>query len=515
MSIKKVTDYPEFSLIPLKFSYCILLRRVLVRLDGFIRMGGPVQNLFGVRKSPMIGHPNRILLSALKGGSGKTILSLGLASSWRKKGHRVAPFKKGPDFIDAGWLSYAAGLPCHNLDPFLMTPQQILDSFFENSAGTTVSLIEGNRGLFDGLDPDGCCSTAELGKILKCPVILIVDVTMVTRTVAALVLGCQKFDPDLDIKGVILNRVAGSRQESVIRNALRQYCGLPIMGSVPKLKENLFPERHMGLVPHVENEYARKAMDWVRGVVEEHIDVDALLTIAETTRFIDPPPPANRVGLSSSVKRMPQIGVLRDGAFWFYYPENLGRLKQLGASLTEIDSMKEHLPADLDALYIGGGFPETQAQALANNRSFRVTLREKIEGGLPVYAECGGLMYLCENLIVEEKAYPMVGALPLDVVLDRKPQGHGYTVLEVVEQNPYYEVGAVLKGHEFHYSRALIKDTQGITFIFKVLRGHGIDGMRDGLCKKNLLATYTHLHAGGEARWAQALFSAALQVRAV
>jgi cobyrinic acid a,c-diamide synthase len=452
-------------------------------------------------------------MSALKGGSGKTILSLGLASAWRKRGQKVAPFKKGPDFIDAGWLSYAAGSPCRNLDPFLMSSEQIIHSFHENSAGADVSLIEGNRGLFDGLDPDGCCSTAELGKILKCPVVIIVDVAMVTRTVAALVMGCQKFDPELDIKGIILNRVAGSRQESVIRNALHQYCGLPVIGSVPKLRENLFPERHMGLVPHLESEYSSKAMDWVCRVVEENLDIDALRTIAETAQFMDAPPPANRIGSCLSATERPRIGVIKDRAFWFYYPENFERLEQLGAALIEIDSTRERTLPDLDALYIGGGFPETQAQALADNRSFRVSLREKIEGGLPVYAECGGLMYLGEKLIVEDKAFPMVGALPMDVVLERKPQGHGYTVLEVTGQNPYYEVGEIFKGHEFHYSRALIKDPQGMTFIFKVLRGHGIDGMKDGLCKKNLLATYTHLHAGGETRWAQALFNAALRNR--
>ncbi len=459
----------------------------------------------------MLDNPPRIILSALRGGSGKTILSLGLASAWRKVGQKVAVFKKGPDFIDAGWLGYATGFPCRNLDPFLMSHEQIVHSFLKNSAGSNVSLIEGNRGLFDGLDPDGCCSTAELGRILKCPVIIIVDVTMTTRTVAALVMGCQKFDPELDIKGVILNRVAGSRQESVIRNALRQYCGIPVMGSVPKLKGNLFPERHMGLVPYLESDYALKAIDWVRGVTEESIDVEALRAAAETEQLIEAPPLANPVGSILAADERPRIGVLKDRAFWFYYPENFELLMQLGASLTEIDSLREQAVPDVDALYIGGGFPETQAQALADNRSFRQSLREKIEGGLPVYAECGGLMYLGDKLIVEDKAFPMVGALPMDIVLERKPQGHGYTVLEVSHQNPYYKVGEVFRGHEFHYSRACIKDTQGMTFMFKVLRGYGIDGMKDGLCRKNLLATYTHLHAGGDARWAHALFRAAVK----
>ena len=191
----------------------------------------------------MIFNPPRIIIAALKGGSGKTILSLGLTSAWKAMGHRVAAFKKGPDFIDSGWLSFAAGRPCYNLDPFLMNREQILTSLLRNSADADISVIEGNRGLFDGLDLDGCCSTGELGKITKSPVILIVDVTMATRTVAALVMGCQKFDPELRIRGVILNRVAGLRQESLARNAVEQYCGIPVVGAVPKLKHNILPER--------------------------------------------------------------------------------------------------------------------------------------------------------------------------------------------------------------------------------------------------------------------------------
>ena len=484
-----------------------------MRIYTFFLLGEPVQECSDARRSRMVGNPPRIILSALKGGSGKTILSLGLVSAWRKRGQKVATFKKGPDFIDAGWLSYAAGSPCRNLDPFLMSSEQIIQSFLENSSGSDVAVVEGNRGLFDGVDPDGCCSTAELGKILKCPVVIIVDVAMVTRTVAALVMGCQRFDPELDIKGVILNRVAGSRQESVIRNALRQYCGLPVLGSVPKLKENPFPERHMGLVPHLESEYASKAMDWACRVVEDNMEIDGLRTLAQAQRFIDAPSPRERDGSSPSPEDKPKIGILKDRAFWFYYPENLERLEKMGASLVEIDSMREQKVPCVDALYIGGGFPETQVQALADNRGFRMSLREKIDGGLPVYAECGGLMYLGEKLIVGDGAFPMVGALAMDVVLEKKPQGHGYTVLEVVEQNPYYKAGEVLKGHEFHYSRAKIKDPRGTSFIFKVLRGHGIDGGKDGLCRKNLLATYTHLHAGGEGRWALSLFQAALRNR--
>ena len=451
----------------------------------------------------MIFNPPRIIIAALKGGSGKTILSLGLTSAWKGMGHRVAAFKKGPDFIDSGWLSFAAGKPCYNLDPFLMNPGQIIASLLRNSSGADISVIEGNRGLFDGLDLDGCCSTGELGKIIKSPVILIVDVTMATRTVAALVMGCQKFDPDLRISGVILNRVAGIRQESLTRNAVEQYCGIPVVGTVPKLKQNIFPERHMGLVPHLETDYAEKAVAWARDVAEKHLDLKTLWNLAHES------PPLDFSSVEAKEERAlltpdspVRIGVIRDKSFWFYYPENLDEMKRLGAQLIEINSLENRELPPTDALYIGGSFPETQAQALAGNVAFRTSLRQRIEEGLPVYAECGGLMYLGKALVVDGKEFPMVGALPLSLILEKKPQGHGYTVLEVTDRNPYFGLGEVLKGHEFHYSKAVLHPSDDTRTVFKVLRGEGIDGKKDGLCRKNLLATYTHIHAGGFPEWA-------------
>ncbi|MFH1350791.1 MAG: cobyrinate a,c-diamide synthase [Pseudomonadota bacterium] len=458
----------------------------------------------------------RIIIAALKGGAGKTIFSLGLTAAWRKRGYRVAPFKKGPDFIDAGWLEFAAGRSCHNLDPFLMTEKQIIQSFFSNSAESDVSLIEGNRGLFDGLDLEGCCSTSELAKLLKTPVIIIADVTMATRTIAAIIMGCQRFDPDLKIEGVILNRVAGSRQYSLIRNSIERYCGIPVVGSVPKLKENIFPERHMGLVPYQEREHAEKAVTWACRVVEENLDLESIWRIAHRIGPLEifNPSDVSDSSVKSNFDSL-RIGFLKDKSFWFYYPENLDHLKRLGGTLVEVDSINNRELPDLDALYIGGGFPETQAEALAINRGFRESLRLKIENGLPVYAECGGLMYLGESLIVNEISYPMVGSLPLKFVLEKRPQGHGYTILEVTGQNPYYPVGQTLKGHEFHYSRPILNQSKPIRAVFKVQRGCGLDGKSDGLCKRNLLATYTHLHAGGNFAWGENFFKVAMNARLV
>ncbi len=459
-------------------------------------------------------HP-RIIIAALKGGSGKTILSLGLAAAWREMGLQVAPFKKGPDFIDAGWLSLAAGAPCHNLDPFLMDEQQILSSFLRHCDHGKTALIEGNRGLFDGLDIDGCCSTAELGRLLKAPVLIVLDVTMTTRTMAALVRGCQVFDPELNIAGVILNRVAGPRQKNLITDAIWKYCNLPVVGSVPKLKENPFPERHMGLVPHQESDRAQMAISWAKGIVSEHLQLKEIRKIAnqtlplERSNIIASESTQPKVGLSR-----PRIGFIRDQALWFYYPENLSELEKLGAELVELNAISGKTLPSLDALYIGGGFPETMAMRLAENVLFRGALKHEIEKGLPVYAECGGLIYLGEQIRLSDKNYPMVGALPLDFVFHKKPQGHGYTIMETCDQNPYYSVGKILRGHEFHYSKAVLTaDKETVQFVFKVQRGHGIDGGKDGICRKNVLGTYTHVHAAGESDWAKGLIGAALKYK--
>ncbi|MBW2216486.1 MAG: hydrogenobyrinic acid a,c-diamide synthase (glutamine-hydrolyzing) [Deltaproteobacteria bacterium] len=453
----------------------------------------------------------RITIAALRGGSGKTILTLGLTAAWRAKGFNIAPFKKGPDFIDAGWLTFSANRECHNLDPFLMNNDQILDSFVSNSRHADLCLMEGNRGLYDGLDVEGSCSTAELTKLLKAPVLIIVDVTMTTRTVAAIVKGCQVFDPDLDIAGVILNRVAGLRQKNLIKDSIEKFCHIPVLGSIPKLKDNPFPERHMGLVPFQERDQAEKAIAWTREVVTGNLDLDDIWKIAHSAEGIVHPTGEQKREPAVATKDAPRIGFIRDKSFWFYYPENLDQLKQLGADLIEINAITDKELPHLDALYIGGGFPETQAQALADNQTFRNALRAEIEKGLPVYAECGGLMYMGETLLVDGKTYPMVGALPIVFTLTKKPQGHGYTVLEVDQSNPYYPVGKILKGHEFHYSKPEMTNEQGITFAFKATRGNGIIGQRDGICRKNLLATYTHIHAAGDTQWASNLFRNAVK----
>jgi cobyrinic acid a,c-diamide synthase len=450
----------------------------------------------------------RVLVAGLHGGGGKTLVALGLVAGWRGRGLRLAPFKKGPDYIDAAWLSLAAGEPCRNLDLFLMSPRAIGRSFVSASTGADLAVIEGNRGLFDGLDAEGSCSTAELAKLLRAPVLLVVDCTKSTRTVAALVLGCQRLDPDVDIRGVVLNRVAGARHEAVAREAIEQICGLPVLGAIPRLSEQSFPERHLGLVPPQEHDQGTDAIAQAARAAEEHLDLDAIQDLARTAPPLEVDEPASAAG-SSPGQEVVRIGVFRDAAFQFYYPENLEALAAAGARLIEISPLSETRLPEVDGLYIGGGFPETLAAALSENTPFRQALRRQIEAGLPVYAECGGLVYLGEKLLVGTEQYEMAGVLPLDFVFHARPRGHGYVELETTTDNPFFAVGDRLRGHEFHYTGPRSAAPADLRYAFRVRRGHGFDGERDGLCRYNVLASYTHIHALGVESWAPSVVRAA------
>ena len=450
----------------------------------------------------------RIIVSALSGGSGKTILSLGLIASWRKRGIAVVPFKKGPDYIDAGWLAFAASSPCRNLDTFFMPHEVVLRSFTDHASPAGASIIEGNRGLYDGMDVEGNTSTSELAKLLRSPVVLTIDCTKSTRTVAALVMGCRHFDPNVMIKGVILNRIAGSRHESILRKSIEYYTDVKVLGAIPKLKRVIFPERHMGLIPTQESPEAHHSIQTVTEIAEQYLDIEALLDIAHKVPSLacnDKSPGAEYLGRTETGKAGLRIGIIRDAAFQFYYPENLDALTARGAELVPISPLSDRQVPGVDGLYIGGGFPETHAELLASNQSFRKNLRQLAENGLPIYAECGGLMYLGKELLMDGRCYPMVGVLPIVFGFSKRPQAHGYTVIEVDRQNPYFEVGTKLRGHEFHYSKVLEWHGQSQDLAFKVERGTGLADKRDGVCYKNVLATYTHIHALGFPCWADGI----------
>jgi cobyrinic acid a,c-diamide synthase len=436
-----------------------------------------------------------------------------MAVALQKQGIPVVPFKKGPDYIDAAWLALAAQRPCSNLDTYLMGSEQVVRSFSRHASEGGISIIEGNRGLFDGVNAAGQFSTAELAKLLNAPVILIVDCDKVTRTAAAMVLGCKSLDPEVDICGVILSRVSGNRHAAVIGQSIQEYTGLPVYGVVPRMTDLPFTDRHLGLIPPQEHDRIERALDRAGVIAKDCLDIPGLLQVAKSAApwSIDAFP--NPTDCSTSGQKPVVIGVIKDAAFQFYYSENLEALRDRGAEIVEISALTDKTLPNLDALYIGGGFPETQAGRLAENKSFRDSLKAFAEDGLPIYAECGGFIYLGESLTIGDRHYPMAGALPVSFGMEKRPQGHGYTTLTVDRENPFFPVGTRMRGHEFHYCRILsIKENDGHTAC-RILRGTGIDGRREGFCRKNILAGFTHLHALGTPEWAEALIGAGRQYR--
>lgn len=459
-----------------------------------------------------------LVIAGLRGGSGKTIISLGVAAAWRNSDLTVVPFKKGPDYIDAGWLSLAAGRSCYNLDTYLCTDSQVQESYFSHSKNCDIALIEGNRGLFDGIDIQGRTSTAELAKLLDLPLLLVVDCTKSTRTMAALILGCMHFDPDLDIVGVVLNRVAGKRHENKVRDNIKQFCNLPVFGAVPKLGSRDFPERHMGLVPMAEHALSMDSVAAAARVAKASIDLDRLYrACVEAADRVKPITPKKILPGKSHHLRVPpppaadrpRIGIIRDSAFQFYYPDNLEALEALGAELCYISPLRESRIPLVDAIYMGGGFPETHAAQLSANKAFSENLRHLAARGLPIYAECGGFIFLGQSLTLDGVVYPMAGVLPVRFGLSKRPVGHGYTQVRVVEENPYFKQGEMIRGHEFRYSTVLkIDETRG-AMAFSMERGKGIVNGLDGFFTNRVFATYTHILASGTPAWAEAILNQA------
>jgi cobyrinic acid a,c-diamide synthase len=447
-----------------------------------------------------------ITIAAPQGRSGKTMLSLALCATLTKRGLSVQPFKKGPDYIDPSWLTGAAGRSCRNLDLFLMSEETLLASFQQACQGADLALIEGAMGLYDGLDSAGWGSTAHLARLLNTPVILVVNTARMTGSIAAMVTGYQRFQPDINIAAVILNNVSGSRHERKLKAAVEQYCRIPIVGSVPRDPDLHVDERHLGLIPFSETQDSESIVERVCRKIEPHLDLDGVLAIAG--RFKSDL--AMNATSPKTSDQLARIGVMLDPVFNFYYTENLEALRRAGAELVFINSLQDRLP-QIDGLYIGGGFPEFFLESLEANHGLRRDIADAVEDGLPVYAECAGLMYLCRAICWQGRWHEMVGVVPAEVEISQRPQGHGYVVAEVTGENPLFPIGSTLRGHEFHHSK--LTKSNGLNFAYRIKRGQGIDGEVDGIIYKNVFAAYTHLHALGTPEWAEAFISLASRER--
>jgi len=508
----------------------------------------------------------RLVIGAAQGRTGKTTVSLGLCAAFAGRGLVVQPFKKGPDYIDPSWLSEGAGRACRTLDPFFhRDAAALLAAFLTGVRGAEISLVEGNHGLFDSLTEDGSGSTAAVARALAAPVLLVVNAARMGRSAAALVQGYLNFERGTPIKGVILNNVARGRHEAKMRQAIEQHCGLPVLGALPRDPALAIPDRHLGLVPREEDGSLLPAIAACREAAERYLDLHAILAIARDAPALEAPDAGatcrdvacyvstnrgatdrgatGRVATDRGAMETPgrpqesrvRLAVFRDAVFTFYYPENLEALEAAGAELVFLDALRDTALPPVSGLVIGGGFPEMFMEALSANVALRRAVREAAEAGLPIYAECGGLMYLARRITWGERSAEMAGVLPCEIQMTDQPQGHGYVEATVDGENPFFARGTVLRGHEFHNSR-LVHAGEDLRPVYRLARGNGCGGRHrtisaglpgspeqgdhtgsplregdtgwDGLVYRNVLASYTHLHAAGAPGWAAGLVEA-------
>ena len=435
---------------------------------------------------------SRLFISAAHKSSGKTTLSIGLAAALSARGIETQTFKKGPDYIDPLWLTRASGRPAYNLDFNTQTPDEIRALFASRQSRAGVNLIEGNKGLFDGVDRKGVDSSAALARLLDAPVVLVIDTTGMTRGVAPLLMGYKLFDPEIEIAGVILNQVATPRQEEKLRAAVDDYTGLPVFGALPRAPAAIVKERHLGLTTPGDADGPDARIAAIRDMIEAHVDVDGLIALAGAARPIAPVA-ADRRRIAADLR----IGVAMDEAFCFYYRDDLETLERLGATIEPFSPLRDARLPDVDGLFIGGGFPETHIAALSANKSLRADIAKAAAGGMPVHAECGGLMYLSRSIAFNGESGAMVGAIAAEAVMQDRPQGRGLVVL-AENREP---AAATVPAHEFHYARLENLDP-GVRFAWRVRRGDGIDGRHDGIVAGNVVASFAHFRDTSKCHWA-------------
>lgn len=447
-------------------------------------------------------------------GCGKTSVSLGLMASLARRGLAVQPFKCGPDFIDPGHHSLACArggkpVPSHNLDGWMLSQATNLGIFNRYAAACDVAVVEGVMGLFDGISgtsDDG--STAQMAKTLGLPVILVVDARAMARSAAALVSGYAHFDPDVNIAGVVFNRVGSASHAELLGEAMTLLPGIPVLGCLEREEDIAAPSRHLGLVtaedsPPDLDRYNRLA-DWVEG----GIDMDAFLATLPEVEAVPPFEPVPQLGNVT-------IGLARDSAFCFYYEENLRLLRKAGARLVEFSPIEStYLPDGVDGLYIGGGYPELYAFELGQNNRLRREIREFCEAGHPVYAECGGFMYLMNDILTERGRYAMAGVFPVRAVMNDRFRALGYREVDTRAESVLGPAGTRLRGHEFHYS-GLQEDSDLSTMraIYAMRGRKGELDQPEGFLVGNTLGSYVHLHFGSHPDTAAAFVAACRRSR--
>jgi cobyrinic acid a,c-diamide synthase len=440
----------------------------------------------------------RIVIAGACSGVGKTTISVGLMNALRDAGFRVQAFKVGPDYIDPSYHRAATGRASGNLDAWMVPQDQIVELFTREAASADIAVVEGVMGLYDGLSGlDETGSTAHIAKILRCPVILVIDVYSMARTAAAVALGYKRFDESVNISGIILNRVGGISHAAWCKQAIEGATGIPVVGSLPRNAEIELPERHLGLIPTPEKEPVDRFFSKTTDFIRSNVDLDAVIKIAKSAPEI--PRVKHPIYPAKKHPKTVAIGIAFDEAFNFYYSGNLDLLEAYGAELRYFSPIHDQaLPADVDGLYIGGGFPEMLSKELEANGAMQRAVKAAAESGMPIYAECGGLMYLTDSIVdFEGKSFRMTGVLHGKTVMVRKVLLN-YALAEITRDNPLSKAGNHLKGHEFHSSK-IVDLPADAEFAYTLRRGEGIDGKHDGWLQQNVLASYMHVHFAQEA----------------
>ena len=443
----------------------------------------------------------RIILAGTQSSVGKTTLALGIILALSKKGLKVQPFKAGPDYIDPTYHAQVSRNISANLDSYLMSNEAILELFKRRASRADISVIEGVMGLYDGLRGEEQGSSADLAKILKSPVILIMDVRSLSRSAAAVALGFREFDKNVNIAGIILNNIGSKNHLDYVKQAIESKTKIKVLGYLPKILDLKLPQRHLGLVPTQETKLDNTFCKQLLNLVKKYIDLDQILKISRRAGKL--PLNKKQIFIPQRLKSRLTLAVPRDKVFNFYYQDNLDILKHLGAKLVEFNSLEnKKLPSEISGLYIGGGFPELFAAYLSKNINLKEDIYQKFKTGLPIYAECGGLMYLVERLIdFQKKSHSMVGIFKGSVSMADKLQALGYVNVETLKDNILSKKGNQVKAHMFHWS--YLKGTsKSLTLAYKLKKGPN-KVFYDGLIKKNALATYTHLHFASNLNFAK------------
>ncbi|MBY9078148.1 cobyrinate a,c-diamide synthase [Paenibacillus sp. HN-1] len=445
----------------------------------------------------MNGKRSRIVIAGTGSGVGKTTVAIGLMAALRRRGLQVQGFKCGPDYIDPTYHTAVTGRESRNIDTWMLPTETNREIFLRASHDADISVIEGVMGLYDGKEAlSNTGSTAEIASLLASPVILVVNAQSLARSAAAVVLGYQKLDESIRIAGVIVNKCGSERHYAIVKAAIEQECGIPVVGWLKRESAPGIPERHLGLIPAIERGELADLFSETADKVEAGIDLHAILTIAEEVPELEWPK-QRLFGDPAAAGSHPVIAVANDAAFNFYYRENLELLEQYGARLIVFSPLAgDHLPEEADGLYLGGGFPEEYAAGLAANELLKRTLHKRVQEGMPLFAECGGYMYLARSITDRAGTlHVMAGLVPVDIAMQDRPAALGYREAKATRDCLLLNAGEIIRGHEFHYSRlvpSVEEVTESYPYAFETTgsRGTGLEGYRSG----NLLAGYTHVH---------------------